>query len=177
MFFINLTLRDFAGDQTLDESHIVDVFGMRWEGGFRTAVIPVVKPALRNMDRLCPRRWDGGGDGPLFWGGRNAQSRGAFDPTHAAGAAILTKTLQETPRHRLYLYRPCTARFCTKDYEKLGEPSISKAKRKNDFEPQVCHPGFCVTACAHSVARYFSGIPYLSGVPGIVHSPTTLASN
>jgi len=34
MFFINLTLRDFAGDQTLDESHIVDVFGVGWEGGF-----------------------------------------------------------------------------------------------------------------------------------------------
>src|ERR1700738_1948155 len=42
MFFINLTLRDFAGDHTLDESHIVDVFGMGWEGGFRMAVIPVV---------------------------------------------------------------------------------------------------------------------------------------
>src|SRR3984893_9242697 len=40
MFFINLTLRDFAGDQTLDESHIVDVFGMGWEAGFRMAVIP-----------------------------------------------------------------------------------------------------------------------------------------
>jgi len=40
MFFINVTLRDFAGDQTLDESHIVDVFGMGWEGGFRMAVIP-----------------------------------------------------------------------------------------------------------------------------------------
>src|ERR1700692_161757 len=42
MFFINLMLRDFAADQTLDESHIVDVFGMGWEGGFRMAVIPVV---------------------------------------------------------------------------------------------------------------------------------------
>jgi PAS domain S-box-containing protein len=46
MFFINLTLRDFAGDQTLDESHIVDVFGMGWEGGFRMAVIPVVLIAI-----------------------------------------------------------------------------------------------------------------------------------
>src|SRR5260370_42185999 len=42
MFFINLTLRDFASDQTLDESHIIDVFGMGWEGGFRMAVIPGV---------------------------------------------------------------------------------------------------------------------------------------
>jgi hypothetical protein len=34
--------RIYAGDQTLYESHIVDVFGMGWEGGFRMAVIPVV---------------------------------------------------------------------------------------------------------------------------------------
>jgi hypothetical protein len=47
MFFINLTLRDFAGDQTLDESQIVDVFGMGWEGGFRMAVIPIVLIAIR----------------------------------------------------------------------------------------------------------------------------------
>src|ERR1700688_2187430 len=40
MFFINPMLRDFAGDQTLDESHIVDVFDMGWEGGLRMAVIP-----------------------------------------------------------------------------------------------------------------------------------------
>jgi hypothetical protein len=46
MFFINLTLRDFAGDQTLDESHIVDVFGTGWEGSFRMAVILVVLIAI-----------------------------------------------------------------------------------------------------------------------------------
>src|SRR6202049_95567 len=46
MFFINLMLRDFAGDKTLDESHIVDVFGMGWKGGLRMAVIPVVLIAI-----------------------------------------------------------------------------------------------------------------------------------
>src|ERR1700730_10337786 len=46
MFFINLTLRDFAGDQTLNESHIVDVFGMGCEGGLRMAVIPGVLIAI-----------------------------------------------------------------------------------------------------------------------------------
>src|SRR6202022_2513355 len=51
MVFINLTLRDFAGDQTLDESHIVDVFGMGWEGGFRMAVVPVVLKAIWVDDR------------------------------------------------------------------------------------------------------------------------------
>jgi hypothetical protein len=47
MFVINLTLRDFPSDQALDESHIVDVFGMGCEGGFRMAVIPVVLIAIR----------------------------------------------------------------------------------------------------------------------------------
>jgi hypothetical protein len=46
MFFINLTLRAFAGDQTLDESYIVDMLGMGCEGGFRMAVIPVVLLAI-----------------------------------------------------------------------------------------------------------------------------------
>src|SRR6202790_2316837 len=46
MFFINLTLRDFAVNQTLDESHIVDVFGMGWKGGLRMAIIPGVLVAI-----------------------------------------------------------------------------------------------------------------------------------
>src|ERR1700681_4421763 len=46
MFFINLTLRDFASDQTLDESHIVDAIGMGCEGGLRMAVIPCVLIAI-----------------------------------------------------------------------------------------------------------------------------------
>src|SRR3984893_1091902 len=46
MFFVNLALRGCSGDQTLDESRIVDVFGMGWEGGLRMAVIPGVLIAI-----------------------------------------------------------------------------------------------------------------------------------
>src|ERR1700681_849138 len=46
MFLIDVTPRGFAGDQTLDESHIVDVFGMSWKGRLRMAVIPGVLIAI-----------------------------------------------------------------------------------------------------------------------------------
>ena len=39
----------------------------------------------------------------------------------------------------------------------MGELYRSREQSaKNDFEPQVCPSGFDVTACAHSLARYFS---------------------
>ena len=41
----------------------------------------------------------------------------------------------ETPRCKLWLYRPCTASFSVGSVKRLGDLAILKTKRKDDLEP------------------------------------------
>jgi hypothetical protein len=41
----------------------------------------------------------------------------------------------ETPRCRLWLYRPCTASFSVGSVKRLGDLAILKTKRKDDLKP------------------------------------------
>jgi hypothetical protein len=41
----------------------------------------------------------------------------------------------ETPRYRLWLYRPCTAGFGVGSLKRLRDLAIVRTKRKDDWEP------------------------------------------
>ena len=83
----------------------------------------------------------------------------------------------ETPRCKLWLYRPCTASFGVGSVKRLGDLPILRTKRKDDLEPYwqdekdwLCIVEFLPTD--NPDARLFAGdiIGYLVGYANLTNT-------